>query len=167
MKIYTTILLLFCLVTACAQQDKSAAASQERKISISPADFKGGYPAVLFNLQEGTIVAVKGQSEPEMLAALADRSLYFFIEPNDPEFNSLDEDGDDVSVTFAGYGDNSYLHFKKQGKKISTSKRIERKDFGKGNVFYLQTGKARYILQILQFNKEAQTLAFRYRKLAD
>lgn len=171
MKAYYTIILLFYLGTACARQNTDTTASgnahrqTEKKISISPADFKGGYPAVLFNVREGTITAVRTQSEPELLAAIADRSLYFFIEPQDPEFNSLDEDSKEVSITCIGHGDNAYLDFEKQGKTISSSKEIGRKDFMKGNVFYLLTGKAGYVLQILQFNKAEQTLSFRYREI--
>lgn len=172
---YYTVMLLFCLATACAQQNKDTTASKniaipaERKISIFPSDFKGGYPAVLFNPSEGTITAIaKAQSESEMFSKVGGvRSAYIYIEPRDPEFNSLEEEGNTVSITLNGHGDKAYLDPEKQVDTIHSSKEIDRKDFSKDNVFRLQLGKAQYVLQILEFDKKEQTLVFRYRVISD
>lgn len=165
MKYYSFLLLLLCcLNTACAQQRESPAAP-EKVISISPADFKDGYPAVLFKPGDGSLTMIrKEQSEAETRSSTANRSLYFFVEPADPEFSAFDEESKTV-VALVGNGDKAYSGFNKMTGTAGTDRGIRRKDFLAGNVFYLYIGGAAYVMQLLQYDKKQQQLRFRYRKM--
>ena len=114
------------------------------------------YPAVWFSPSTGEIIAVETETPPET-------KYRFWIEPNDPEFNSRLKDT--YGVKYIGNGSN---YFDDTESIVNIGFSADLLDTGSlevNNVFYFRTPEGDCLIQILNFQESENYLKFKWKKV--
>ena len=133
-----------------------------KRVTIGPEAFSEIYPAVWFSPEDATFVALKERSEKP-----PDAQHRIWIEPSDPEINTLPLDGGKRTRPFVviGSGSATYRTAARdaEGKRES---RLRGATLLKDKPVFLYTENDRvWVCMILAADKEKQTMSFLWREL--
>lgn len=169
-KIIFSVAVLALIVSGCKKEEVSTATSLNssnvkiKSIEISDTTFNGGYPAVYFNPTDGSIKPVGNDSDDQIDLVLKESDFKFWIEPEDPEFSTLQDDTLNIyGIKKIGSGDDVFLTAKKETKPNNLSQDIERDYLTNSTVFYIHMPKGDCVIQITNIDSEKSILNFKWR----
>ena len=157
MKRLLLIVLPLLLMIGC--DDKKDDATEILVIEISDESYDT-YPAVWFSPSTGEIIAVETETPPET-------KYRFWVEPNDPEFQSMSYDSIGANgVQFIGTGSNYFDENPTNENGNFYSNLLDCGSLEFNNVFYIKTEEGNCLIKIISLRSDDNYLKFKWRAVS-